>query len=162
MKNCTVKIKSLLGKISIRFENGKIKGINFLNSKNYKNFEVKGEIEEKLFKVVEEFKNYFSGEKKDFKFSLRLIDLESLDDFKKKVFSELLKVKWGSTITYSELAERLGNSNLRRKVGKALKENPYPIIIPCHRVIGKNYLGGFSGGLELKKKLLKLEGVNIK
>ncbi|MEO0254772.1 MAG: methylated-DNA--[protein]-cysteine S-methyltransferase [candidate division WOR-3 bacterium] len=162
MRDYTVKIKSPLGKISIKFKEGKIKEINFLDNKNYKNFEVEGKVEEEFSKVIEEFKNYFVGKKEDFKFSYKLIDLNFIDDFKKKVFMELLKVKWGEVITYSELAEKLGNRNLRRKVGRALSENPYPIIIPCHRVVGKNNLGGFSGGLDWKKKLLKLEGVNIK
>ncbi len=162
MKDCTVKIKSPLGKISIFLERGKIRKISFIDSKNYKNFILEGNVERKFLKSLKEFKNYFKGNKENFEFSLKLINLDSLDDFQRRVFKELLKVKRGTTITYSELAEKLGDRNLRRKVGKALKENPYPIIIPCHRVIGKNNLGGFSGGLDWKKKLLKLEGVNIK
>ena len=115
----------------------------------------------KVSEVIKEFENYFKGNEENFRNSVKLIDWSLLTDFQRKVFKELLKVKWGNIITYSELAERLGNKNLRRIVGQALSKNPFPIIIPCHRVVGKKGLTGFSAGLEWKRKLLELEGVKI-
>ncbi len=79
--------------------------------------------------------------------------------FQKKVWDELLKIPYGKTISYIELARRLGDEKLVRAVGTANGKNPISIIIPCHRVIGANgQLVGYSGGLPIKKALLELEG----
>ncbi len=79
-------------------------------------------------------------------------------DFQKTVWRELLNIPYGATITYGELAARLGSS--ARAVGAAVGRNPISVIIPCHRVIAADgSLTGYAGGLENKKKLLRLEGV---
>ncbi len=80
-----------------------------------------------------------------------------LTDFELKVLKETEKIKYGEAITYKELAKRIHNPKAFRAVGNALGKNPLPVIIPCHRVIGANGLGGFTGGLHIKKFLLKLE-----
>ncbi len=81
-----------------------------------------------------------------------------LTEFQKKVLKEVLKVPLGETITYKELAKRIGNPKAVRAVGKALKENPFPLIIPCHRIVkSSGDIGGYSRGRGLKKKLLDLE-----
>ena len=67
-------------------------------------------------------------------------------------------IPYGRTAAYSDLALSLGNRNLARAVGQACKKNPLPIIVPCHRVVGKHSLGGFSSGIHRKEFLLKLEG----
>lgn len=77
--------------------------------------------------------------------------------FQKKVWSLIEEIPFGATRTYGTLAKQLGNSNLARAVGNACNRNPLAILIPCHRVVGKNGLGGFAGGNEIKKQLLKLE-----
>lgn len=97
---------------------------------------------------------YFNGKRKSFDIEL---DPEGTD-FQKKVWNELQKIPYGETISYQELATRCGSKNYSRAVGSANGKNPLPIIIPCHRVINKSgKLGGYAGGLELKRKLLELE-----
>jgi methylated-DNA-[protein]-cysteine S-methyltransferase len=78
--------------------------------------------------------------------------------FQQEVWKELCKIPYGETISYGELAKRIGNSKASRAVGLANGSNPIPIIIPCHRVIGSNgKLTGYGGGLPIKEKLLALE-----
>lgn len=82
--------------------------------------------------------------------------------FQQRVWQELAKVPYGTTISYGELARRIGNAKAARAVGMANAKNPLPIVIPCHRVIGKNgTLTGFGGGLDVKQKLLALEGLDF-
>ncbi|HAQ65800.1 MAG TPA: hypothetical protein DCR43_08120 [Bacteroidales bacterium] len=79
-------------------------------------------------------------------------------DFQRKVWQLLQEIPFGQTISYLELARRSGNRNLTRAVGAANGQNPIPILIPCHRVIGSNgSLTGFAGGLAVKKWLLEHE-----
>jgi methylated-DNA-[protein]-cysteine S-methyltransferase len=97
---------------------------------------------------------YFAGELEDF--DLPLAPLGTA--FQQKVWSELRNIPYGQTISYGELAGRIGNPKASRAVGLANGSNPIPIIIPCHRVIGANgKLTGYGGGLEIKEKLLALE-----
>ena len=98
---------------------------------------------------------YFAGKLKDF--SLPIAPAGT--DFQLKVWEVLLTIPYGETITYGQLAERVGNATASRAVGMANSRNPLPIIIPCHRVIGANRkLTGYTGGLDIKIKLLNLEG----
>lgn len=86
------------------------------------------------------------------------VNWDQLKPFQKKVFEELIKVKAGETVTYSELAKRIGNPKAARAVGNAMNKNPFPIIIPCHRVVGSNgSLTGYALGLKRKAELLQLE-----
>jgi methylated-DNA-[protein]-cysteine S-methyltransferase len=79
-------------------------------------------------------------------------------DFEQRVWAMLRDIPFGATVTYGELATRLGNPMLARKVGQAVGFNPLSIVIPCHRVVGSNgKLTGYAGGLERKKILLALE-----
>ncbi|MEN3046778.1 MAG: methylated-DNA--[protein]-cysteine S-methyltransferase [Candidatus Hydrothermales bacterium] len=161
MKDFTVSLKSKIGKILIKFENKKIKKIELSSLQSFSKFEVEGKISKKFFKIIKEFENYLSGKSEDFENSKKLIDYRILSDFQKRVFEELLKVKWGTKITYSELAKRIGGENFKRAVGRCLNKNPFPIVIPCHRVVGKNGISGFSHGTQWKKRLLELEGISI-
>jgi methylated-DNA-[protein]-cysteine S-methyltransferase len=88
------------------------------------------------------------------------IDWSRYTDFQIKAFKQLLKVKPGCTITYKQLARRIGKPNAWRAVGNALSKNLDAPKIPCHRVVGYNNIGGYSarGGLKQKAKLLKKEG----
>lgn len=80
-------------------------------------------------------------------------------EFQKKVWKELQKISYGKTISYKMLSEKIGNVKAIRAVGKANGENPVAIIVPCHRVIGSNgSLTGYASGLDIKEKLLLLEG----
>ena len=108
-----------------------------------------------VFNVFKQLKEYFNRERKEFDVSLEIIGTE----FQKRVWHELTKIPYGETISYGELANRMGDKNLMRAVAAANGANPIPIIIPCHRVIGADgSLTGYGGGLDVKQKLLELEG----
>lgn len=78
--------------------------------------------------------------------------------FQEKVWAELRKIPYGTVITYGELALRIGNPHGSRAVGMANSRNPLPVLIPCHRVLGaKHKLVGYTGGLDIKVKLLEIE-----
>lgn len=98
--------------------------------------------------------NYFAGTLQDF--DLPFFATGTV--FQLQVWEELLKIPYGETITYGALASRIGKPKAARAVGGALNQNPVPILIPCHRVLGvKGALTGFAGGLEIKQALLALE-----
>lgn len=108
-----------------------------------------------LFGVIDELKEYFEVGRKAFSVPL---DLRGTF-FQLNVWNELMKIPYGDVVAYKDIAERLGNPNLVRAVGRANGANPIPIIIPCHRVIYSNdKLGGYTGGEKIKKKLLTIEG----
>jgi len=105
--------------------------------------------------VFKQLSEYFKRERKAFDLRLEIIGTE----FQKKVWKELLNIPYGKTITYNQLAINLGDKKVIRAAGAANGANPLPIVIPCHRVIGSDgNLVGYGGGLEVKQKLLELEG----
>lgn len=105
--------------------------------------------------VFRQLKEYFNRQRKEFDLQLEIVGT----DFQKNVWNELTKISYGETISYGELAERMGDKNKMRAVAAANGANPIPIIIPCHRVIGADgSLTGYGGGLDVKQKLLELEG----
>ncbi len=106
--------------------------------------------------AVAQLFEYFSGSRRQFDLPL---DLRGTA-FQLAVWEKLLGVPYGETISYGELALEIGKPTAARAVGAAVGANPIPIIVPCHRVIGKTgELVGFGGGLDLKRRLLALEGV---
>lgn len=101
-----------------------------------------------------EIMEYLQGKRKTFDIPLQIYGTE----FQLKVWKELKKIPYGETISYKELAKRVGSPKGFRAVGQANNKNPIPIIIPCHRVIGeKGKLVGYNGGIEIKQFLLELE-----
>ncbi|HMK47441.1 MAG TPA: MGMT family protein [Methanocella sp.] len=86
-------------------------------------------------------------------------DRSGLTPFRVTVMEALRHVPAGSTVTYGELAARAGKPGAARAVGSAMSRNPVPLLVPCHRVVSTTGLGGFTGGLNVKEKLLRLEGV---
>lgn len=104
-----------------------------------------------------QLKEYFAGRRK--KFTVK-VALEGTA-FQTKVWRQLQKIPYGQTITYQELARRVGRPKAARAVGQACGANRFPIIIPCHRVVGKKGLGGYAGGLKRKRYLLALEAGKI-
>ena len=105
--------------------------------------------------VHEQLREYFAGKRRTFDIPLALQGTE----FQLAVWNELLRVPYGDTITYAELARRIGRPSAIRAVGAANGANPIPVIVPCHRVIGSNgTLTGYGGGIERKQWLLALEG----
>lgn len=110
-----------------------------------------------LKEVTKQLNAYFSGKLK--KFSLRLC--LHVTPFQKKVLTALQQIPYGETLSYGELACKIGKPGAARAVGQANARNPIPIVIPCHRVIGSSgNLTGFGGGLSLKQKLLDMEQQN--
>ena len=104
--------------------------------------------------VTEQLKEYFAGERTWFDLKLAPEGTE----FQRQVWKALRRIPYGKTISYGELADRIGNPKAVRAVGGANGKNPIPIVIPCHRVIGADgSLTGFGGGLETKVALLSLE-----
>jgi len=101
-----------------------------------------------------ELKEYFEGKRREFSVPLELVGT----DFQKKVWAELLKIPYGKTISYKQLAERVGDSNASRAVANANGMNKICFIVPCHRVIGADgSLTGYASGLERKRFVLDLE-----
>lgn len=110
-----------------------------------------------LISVESDLARYFSGRAVDFmKYP---VDMTFSTGFQKRVWTAVRSIPYGRTLTYKEVAEKIGEPRASRAVANALGENPIPIIIPCHRVVAVNGLGGYSGGASLKKRMLKLEGV---
>jgi methylated-DNA-[protein]-cysteine S-methyltransferase len=104
--------------------------------------------------TVKELEQYFAGSRTQFNVPLDLIGTS----FQKKVWNELLKIPYGKTCSYKDIAKKIKQETASRAVGTANGKNPLWIIIPCHRVIASNgNLGGYAGGLPMKKKLLQLE-----
>ncbi len=79
-------------------------------------------------------------------------------DFRRKVLLECMNVGFSKTLSYSELAAKVGNPGAARAVGSVMKKNSCPIIVPCHRVVAKSSIGGYFYGIEMKKRLLEFEG----
>lgn len=107
-----------------------------------------------ILNTKNQLSEYFQGKRKIFDLPLVIQGT----DFQIQVWNELLKIPYAQTISYGEQAKKIGDKNKARAVGMANGQNPIPIIIPCHRVIGSNgHLVGFGGGLDKKEYLLKLE-----
>jgi len=105
--------------------------------------------------TVRQLDEYFSGSRRDFDLPLMLKGT----GFQMEVWRLLMDIPYGATISYGELARRLGNPGAVRAVGLANNRNPLPIVVPCHRVIGADgSLTGYGGGLAIKEALLALEG----
>lgn len=107
-----------------------------------------------LHRAFYQLDEYFRGVRRNFDLPLYPHGTE----FQRKVWQSLLKIPYGKVCSYIDIANEIGNAKACRAVGGANNKNPIPIIIPCHRVIGKNgKLVGYAGGLEIKKFLLELE-----
>jgi methylated-DNA-[protein]-cysteine S-methyltransferase len=88
-------------------------------------------------------------------------DLAGLPQFRRDVLAATAAIPWGETRTYGQIAAAIGKFGAARAVGQALGRNPIPVLIPCHRVLGTGWAGGFSPGLAIKRRLLALEGVAL-
>lgn len=146
---------STIGELTIIEECGKLVGITFgkVNAKD-----ILAEIKETdiIKETIKQLTEYFEGKRKDFTIQLEPLGTE----FQKNVWNALLKIPYGETRSYKEIAEGINSPKACRAVGMANNKNPIPIIIPCHRVIGSsNKLVGYAGGLDIKRKLLELENL---
>ena len=127
------------------FEKLLVRNLGFQIKKNPKYFKI----------LIEQFQSYFKGELRSFKFPL---DLRLGTPFQQRVWERLLTIHYGVTRSYKWLAKSINNPNSARAVGNANGQNPISIIIPCHRVVRENgELGGYTGGVQIKRYLLGLE-----
>jgi len=156
MKSMTY--KSPIGMITLIVEGDHLIGLYTEKHKAFKKVNINDN--HKVFdKTIKWLDKYFSGKNSKMNVPIKL----NGTDFRKKIWKILLEIPYGKTITYDDIAkqiEGLGNGRMsRRAVGGAIAHNPISIIVPCHRVLGVgNKLVGYSGGLEIKKHLLNLEG----
>lgn len=140
--------KSPIGVLEICADEGKICALNFVDKF------VKTEVKDENLKLcLKELDEYFKGNLREFKCQLQI----SGTPFQKSVYEALLKIPYAKTITYAQLAKSINNPKACRAVGSANGKNKIPIIIPCHRVVASNSLGGYSGGEGLKTKIWLLE-----
>ena len=109
--------------------------------------------------ATQELAEYFAGTRREFTVPL---DLRGVTAFREAVLRELMTVPYGETTTYTELARAVGNPRAVRAVGSACATNPLPLFIPCHRVLRSDgRLGGYRGGVEAKRVLLRMEGIDV-
>ncbi|HZR67322.1 MAG TPA: methylated-DNA--[protein]-cysteine S-methyltransferase [Terriglobales bacterium] len=155
MHTSFTQIESPLGALLLASDEKGLREINFMDGRHPARPKPEWQEDSAALKeTVRQLRAYFSGELKDFDLPLAPQGTE----FQQNVWAELCKIPYGETISYGELARRIGNPNASRAVGLANGSNPIPVIIPCHRVIGSNgKLTGYGGGLPIKEKLLALE-----
>lgn len=111
-------------------------------------------------KVCHHLRDYLAGDPPDF--SLNMLDMRACSQFQRNVLLLVWSIPRGMVGTYKQLAEKIRSPRGARAVGTALASNPFPLVIPCHRVIRTDgSLGGYGGGLEMKKTLLAIEGVLV-
>lgn len=144
-------LQSPIGRIQIVSQEEFITSIQFIN----RNQKEKGQYSKTIESCIKELKEYFSGRRKEFSIPIK----PNGSIFEQEVWNELRRIPHGQTISYEQLAVRLGNPKKIRAAGRANGKNPLAIVIPCHRVIGKDgSLVGYAGGLDRKEFLLHLEG----
>jgi O-6-methylguanine DNA methyltransferase len=113
------------------------------------------ESKERTAPAIKELQEYFDGKRREFTIPLDLRGTE----FQKKCWRALLKIPYGKTRSYAQIAKAVNCPQGFRAVGMANHDNPIPIIVPCHRVLNSDgKLGGYGGGLDVKRKLLEMEG----
>jgi methylated-DNA-[protein]-cysteine S-methyltransferase len=107
--------------------------------------------------VVAQLRAYFAGRRRAFDVP---VDLRHVSPFVRRVLTATMRVPAGALVSYGEIARRIGSPGSGRAVGQALGRNPIPIVIPCHRVVAAGgRIGGYTGGLAIKRRLMRIEGV---
>ena len=152
---CYARIESPLGALLLAADDAGLRQIRFVNGRHPASPDPSWQEDSTpLQPAIRQLRAYFAGELEAF--DLRLAPEGT--PFRLNVWRELCEIPFGKTISYGELARRIGNPKASRAVGLANGSNPIPIVIPCHRVIGSNgRLTGYGGGLPIKEKLLALE-----
>ena len=118
----------------------------------------KGEPPKPVADAVQQLKEYFAGTRRTFKVKLAASPATA---FQSDVWDALRKIPYGQVRTYGEVADAVERPRAHRAVGNANHANPWPIVVPCHRVVGSGGLGGYGGGENVKRYLLELEGIHI-
>ena len=152
---CYARIESPLGSLLLAADDAGLRQIRFVNGRHPANPDPSWQQDSiPLQPTIRQLRAYFAGELEEFDLKLA----PEGTPFRLNVWRELCEIPFGKTISYGELARRIGNPKASRAVGLANGSNPIPIVIPCHRVIGSNgKLTGYGGGLPIKEKLLALE-----
>ena len=149
-------IESPIGPLLLAGDEAGLQQVNFVNGRRQQNNPSPEWIEDptRLREAARQLRAYFGGELENFDLPLAMQGTP----FQLNVWKNLCDIPYGETISYGELACRVGNPKAFRAVGLANGSNPVAIIVPCHRVIGSNgKLTGYGGGLPVKEKLLALE-----
>jgi methylated-DNA-[protein]-cysteine S-methyltransferase len=147
---------SPIGELTIVASDGVLSGIYFPGHWHMPAPEVFGTRSERGFEQArQQLSEYFAGERTEFE----LATTSAGDEFQRRAWALIDRIPYGQTSTYGEMAQELGDAVLARDIGAAVGRNPLSIVIPCHRVVGKDgKLTGYAGGLERKRFLLELEG----
>jgi len=146
-------INSPHGILAAVFEEGSLISLNFTTDTTPASDKTTPESKALQKQLLE----YFEGQRTDFSIPLKVTGTK----FQESVWQELLKIGYGKTASYSQIAKNIGNRDAARAVGMACHRNPIAIIIPCHRIMGaNNKLTGYAGGLNIKKNLLIHERMN--
>jgi methylated-DNA-[protein]-cysteine S-methyltransferase len=155
MSTCFTQIESPLGRLLLAANDAGLRHIIFSNGRQTATPDPGWrEDAAPLTETIRQLQAYFTGELENFDLPLA----PGGTPFQMDVWQRLRDIPYGQTISYGELARRIGNPKASRAVGLANGSNPIPIVIPCHRVIGSNgKLTGYGGGLPIKEKLLALE-----
>jgi len=117
----------------------------------------KGDVPRPVADAVRQLQEYFAGSRRAFTLKLCAWDAT---DFQRDVWGALRTIPYGQVRTYGEVADSVGRPRAHRAVGNANHANPWPIVVPCHRVVAAGALGGYGGGADVKRYLLGLEGVH--
>ena len=144
-------IKTPVGKIGLLADEENLISLSFTDP-DFKELKAKKN-SDRFEDIILQLNQYFFEGRQTFDLEYKLL----ASDFQIAVYEEMLKIPYGKTTSYSDLSQQIGKKKAFRAVGTACGKNPLPLIIPCHRVLGKNDLGGFTGGLNIKKFLLRLE-----
>jgi methylated-DNA-[protein]-cysteine S-methyltransferase len=152
----TTSIHSPIGELTLTATDGVLSGVYMHNQRHAPTLAPDSRREDAGFvEIVSQFDAYFAGTLTDFDLPLRMM---GGTDFQRRVWSALRDIPYGDTISYGELARRVGSPDASRAVGLANGRNPLAIVVPCHRVIGANgSLTGYGGGLDRKVWLLEHE-----
>lgn len=146
---------ALAGPLVLAGDEKGLRHLNFLNGKHPLSIQEGWQRDEAYFTAIKnQLSAYFAGERKTFKVDL----FPEGTPFQLKVWTALLKIPYGKVVSYQWIARRIGNPAAARAAGAANGRNPISIIIPCHRVIGKDgTMTGYGGGIEVKQRLIQLE-----
>lgn len=148
-------IKTEFGYFKIKLNENRIYGVEFVNKK-FKNEIISTPLIKECQKQLEAF---FA--KKLFKFDLPLAIDQQGTHFQREVWKVIHKIPYGKTLSYLEIAKIIKKPKAVRAVGNACNKNPYCIVVPCHRVVSSNGIGGYAHGQKMKLKLFDLEAISI-
>jgi methylated-DNA-[protein]-cysteine S-methyltransferase len=154
-------LKSPVGDLMLVANPSELIGIYFMNRRHVPKAKKTWTLNERhpvLQQAGKQLKEYFAGKRNSFSLPMNFVGT----DFQKRVWQEIARIPFGKNLSYSELAKNAGAPKAIRAAGTATGRNPLSIIVPCHRVLTKDgAIGGYAGGLDRKRHLLKLEGIPL-